>query len=476
VSTIECRAWENLDIAEVKNDNTPIYFKDSICAYARRGQEVSVDHYNATSDRIYFIVNDDNQKFGSDKVGLNIKASMLGDNTGPFGAKISESFSDFSQNQFSTATPTPNITQQPQTTTQTFTPSSTTITGGYSYRDLLETWDKLRNDKTIDPNESLHDWCQHMNTITGSYDYSEGVNDGLWVRFYTRCEQFVVTDSGKEVVFSVIVLILIVIGYFDPYIRQFLPTSYMPLDTDNREIQTASICRQHLRETFRDEADLVEKFILKTEGSKQNAANWQEYSDGSQHQQEMFKKLDLAFNAWLKGPPASTILESTPHGVGGWLLVLCILLTVVSPLFCFAELWRYQTDFQLLLNIVLILFSILTGILLWTGRRIGRQLAEIYFWIFLALAWLYVLFNNSPEQIGRAVAASIICPAWLLYLNKSKRVFNTYISNLETQLVKAEKASVGNLDLQLRTLAKLHEDGIITDDEFQRKKGKLLDI
>jgi hypothetical protein len=70
---------------------------------------------------------------------------------------------------------------------------------------------------------------------------------------------------------------------------------------------------------------------------------------------------------------------------------------------------------------------------------------------------------------------------WLPYLNKSKRVLNTYCNTPATRPtqslpIQPSTASPISLDVQLRALAKLREDGIISDDEFDRKKQKILDI
>jgi hypothetical protein len=44
----------------------------------------------------------------------------------------------------------------------------------------------------------------------------------------------------------------------------------MGLGTKNRQKQTADICKQHLREKYRDQRGLVEEFILEFEGAREN--------------------------------------------------------------------------------------------------------------------------------------------------------------------------------------------------------------
>jgi hypothetical protein len=41
----------------------------------------------------------------------------------------------------------------------------------------------------------------------------------------------------------------------------------MGLGTKNRQKQTADICKQHLREKYRDRQELVEEFIVEIEGA-----------------------------------------------------------------------------------------------------------------------------------------------------------------------------------------------------------------
>jgi hypothetical protein len=44
----------------------------------------------------------------------------------------------------------------------------------------------------------------------------------------------------------------------------------MGLGTKNRQKQTADICKQHLRERYRDQRGLLEEFILEYEGDRKN--------------------------------------------------------------------------------------------------------------------------------------------------------------------------------------------------------------
>jgi hypothetical protein len=168
------------------------------------------------------------------------------------------------------------------------------------------------------------------------------------------------------------------------------------------------------------------------------------------------------------------------HGVRGWLLVLCISLTIIGPLLSFAKLSATAaTNFQWLWGIALILFSLTTGILLWTERPIGLHVAKAYFWSIAGLAWLLVSLGNNLEYVSQAIATSAVCGIWLAYLSASERVLNTYRRRADVTSILPQSlptASVVSLDAELRALSKLREDGIISDDEFDRKKKAILNI
>lgn len=146
-----------------------------------------------------------------------------------------------------------------------------------------------------------------------------------------------------------------------------------------------------------------------------------------------------------------------PSGVGGWLMVLCVWLTVVVPLTNLAVLGYSllqtvpaygRVPGLLLLDalngamvLALIAFSIFTGILLWQSRdaRALQVLRILLFGFVLSkpvAAVLPFLVGMEPSVAGR-VARSVLAGAGsavivpmivLLYTIKSKRVSNTYTS------------------------------------------------
>ena len=75
----------------------------------------------------------------------------------------------------------------------------------------------------------------------------------------------------------------------------------MGLGTKNRQKQTAEVCKQHLREKHKDKLALVEEFIVEIEGTgkNQDITHWGQLTDETRIQEEMLKRLDLAFEKWL---------------------------------------------------------------------------------------------------------------------------------------------------------------------------------
>jgi hypothetical protein len=71
----------------------------------------------------------------------------------------------------------------------------------------------------------------------------------------------------------------------------------MGLGTKNRQKQTAELCKQHLREMYRNQRGLVEKFILEFEGDRKNCdvTRWDRFTDIKDIKKEMLKRLEAHF-------------------------------------------------------------------------------------------------------------------------------------------------------------------------------------
>jgi hypothetical protein len=75
----------------------------------------------------------------------------------------------------------------------------------------------------------------------------------------------------------------------------------MGLGTKNRQKQTAEICKQHLREKYRDQRRLVEEFIVEIEGAPKtcDVTRWSQFTDIKDIKKEMLKRLEVHFEKWL---------------------------------------------------------------------------------------------------------------------------------------------------------------------------------
>jgi hypothetical protein len=75
----------------------------------------------------------------------------------------------------------------------------------------------------------------------------------------------------------------------------------MGLGTKNRQKQTADICKQHLREKYRDKLALVEEFIVEIEGAPKtgDVTRWSQFTDIKDLKKEMLQRLEVRFENWL---------------------------------------------------------------------------------------------------------------------------------------------------------------------------------
>ncbi len=146
--------------------------------------------------------------------------------------------------------------------------------------------------------------------------------------------------------------------------------------------------------------------------------------------------------------------EPRYKGVGGWLLLLCLGLTVFTPLLTigslamgFSESSKYFDQFPGLLVITvtdtvlclgLMAFSIYAGTGLWSIRPGAVQMAKRYLLCFLgykAVAAILPFMAGLPSAATGAMIGAIAMDTlrgviyfavWYSYLDKSKRVAATY--------------------------------------------------
>lgn len=153
---------------------------------------------------------------------------------------------------------------------------------------------------------------------------------------------------------------------------------------------------------------------------------------------------------------ASTSESALPRyrNVGGWLLLLCLSLTVFMPLTTlgsfvlgYSESAKYFNQFPRLLLIIVIdgflslgitSFCIYAGIGLWRIRPGAVNMAKRYllcFLVYQAIAALLPFLAGLPTAANEAMLAQVAkdtirsilyVTVWYLYLSKSKRVRATY--------------------------------------------------
>jgi hypothetical protein len=156
-------------------------------------------------------------------------------------------------------------------------------------------------------------------------------------------------------------------------------------------------------------------------------------------------------------PYASTsvAIDQKYKGVGGWLLLLCLGLTVFGPIMTIVNLGIGYSEYSAvfdrfpgikritiidtLLSLGLMAFSIYAGMGLWSIRPGAVQMAKRYLLTFLGylpisavLPFMAGLPSAANNTMLAAVAPGIIKGVigfiiWYSYLNNSKRVRATYV-------------------------------------------------
>ena len=125
----------------------------------------------------------------------------------------------------------------------------------------------------------------------------------------------------------------------------------------------------------------------------------------------------------------TTSAETKFVGVRGWLLFLCLCLTIFGPLAAFTTLHTLR-DNEMYFSLGLIVFSIVTGVFLWCRQPVGVLLAKTYFITVLVVHGLAIVSMVSRPEMSQEVFRILLNSpghvAWLLYMFQSKRVRATY--------------------------------------------------
>ena len=144
-------------------------------------------------------------------------------------------------------------------------------------------------------------------------------------------------------------------------------------------------------------------------------------------------------------------------GVRGWLLVLCVVLTIISPLLSLRnlitshnEMSQFPEIFEMFpgletvfyidgfLSIALIILCVRAGLALWTIKPNAVKIAKNYLLIFLGytVVTIFLPFTAGltpeirtliiQEIIRESIRSFIFFGIWYTYLNVSERVYATY--------------------------------------------------
>ena len=153
---------------------------------------------------------------------------------------------------------------------------------------------------------------------------------------------------------------------------------------------------------------------------------------------------------------------SEKSGVGGWLLLLCIALTIISPLRSIYSFVTSYYDSAILfdqypgiknifyidgfLSAILMILSIRAGSALWTIKPGAVSIAKNFLLIFLGYSVIAIFLPFTAGLPSEANSAMIIegvknifqslifFGIWYSYLNVSKRVKATYCADTNGEL------------------------------------------
>jgi hypothetical protein len=144
-------------------------------------------------------------------------------------------------------------------------------------------------------------------------------------------------------------------------------------------------------------------------------------------------------------PPPVPYAAHGPSGVGGWLLFFCISFTILWPLWQLSQYVLYHFAFRgpiWWLGPLRLVFGIVVGAVLWTGKPAAMPLLRIYY-VFAGALTLWTLLNwlrlvmRADIHLGFPISFITITGSSIaflisgvLYFATSERVRATYGSKL----------------------------------------------
>jgi hypothetical protein len=137
---------------------------------------------------------------------------------------------------------------------------------------------------------------------------------------------------------------------------------------------------------------------------------------------------------------------TTYDKVGGWLLFLCVILTILSPIITLimflaspdGELNALGMALAALITFAPMAYSIFTGVRLWMVKPGAVKQAKIFL-VVIALYNILLLVVSSgassptSSDISTTIRSAISSFIWFMYLRSSKRVTGTFTRVIKVQ-------------------------------------------
>ena len=141
--------------------------------------------------------------------------------------------------------------------------------------------------------------------------------------------------------------------------------------------------------------------------------------------------------------PVAPVPVGELRGVSGWLLIFCLWITVFDVLMWARVLpyLRYMTaNPMLFVSLGVTVFGVVTGVMLWQQNPSAIAVLRVYFAV-VALEWLmsiamyFISYSHMPGvalwSFGFGwVRVAAFLAGWVSYFRVSRRVRNTYGTNL----------------------------------------------
>jgi hypothetical protein len=134
-------------------------------------------------------------------------------------------------------------------------------------------------------------------------------------------------------------------------------------------------------------------------------------------------------------------VEDTLRGVGGWLLLFCVGLTMVAPALAVFRAFQSLVLMSVALQLLIASYQLYVGVLLWKMTPNALGTLKVYFIVVAVLGGLCIVAAGAVLTVPRLSAFSVrflwdgvrtlvSTGIWWMYFRESRRVRNTYGRNL----------------------------------------------